>query len=337
MRRLLACAMLLTCAAAIPGQGPGQLFWASQSTDSATVTPANSVSCNTGATPPQYHVANSYIRNYDMFNSGVISSAEICKVRFGVEYALAGLAAGSQPAEIRLYVVPNAGFTFPVSLATLPVAHTEIFTVADVPPTSPNTVIEKSLSTPVLVQPTDNVVVEFFTPDGIGLQNVLFVGSNPLGESGPSYLMAPGCGATLPTLISALVPTLQMHIILDLGYRWAGSPLTLTLGSPVAGDLRVDLDGLYPGREYYTVYSLVPCPVQGGGPYLGLCENDVNNLIALLLLPPVIFPVHFIATECCQGITFNGLPAGLWLDAVSFDWTGGVLGQFTPVQRIQIN
>jgi hypothetical protein len=330
--------LVILCTALFTLACPAQVTFASQSVNSMTVTAGNSISCNTGATPPQYHVANSYIRKYDMMAAGVLLPSEICSIRYGVEFALAGLTATSQPAQIRLYVVPTAGFAFPVSLATLNLVHTENFTVANVAATATNTILTQTITAnpPVVVLPTDSVVVEFFTPDGVALQNVLFFGSNNLGETAPTFLVAPGCGVTVPTPTGTLAAGLMMHGILDIGYRTASAPLTLTLSSPMAGDLKVDLDGLIPGHEYYTVYSFQPCPVLGTGPYLGICESNINNLIAQLMLPPVIYPLHFVGQSCSQTQTFPGIPPNVYLEAVSFDFTGGTLVQQSLVANVTI-
>jgi len=43
-----------------------------------------------------------------------------------------------------------------------------------------------------------------FSPSGEADGNSFFIGSNNLGETDPSYIMAPTCGITEPTLISAV-------------------------------------------------------------------------------------------------------------------------------------
>lgn len=58
------------------------------------------------------------------------------------------------------------------------------------------------LSEPVLVPSEKILVVEIFTPDGQGIGNSFFIGSNNLGESSPSYLSAGGCGITEPMTCS---------------------------------------------------------------------------------------------------------------------------------------
>ena len=313
----------------------GQVFYFSQSTDNTTVTPVNSIHCG-AAGPPQTHAANSYIRTYDVFGSGGISTIDICSVRFGVEFALAGLGAGSQPMEIRLYVVPTAGFTFPVAMSSLTPVHTEFFQLADTTGAA-NLVIDQPITAfpPVTAAVTDTVIVELFSPDGTAPQNVFFIGSNTAGESAPGYLEAAACGIAVPQTTVSLAPT-PMHMILDLGYQFTGTPLTLTLTSPAVTQLDVSIGGMIPGLEYYTIYSLVPCPVLGSGPYLGLCETNLNNLLVQLQVPPVLFPLHFNATGCVQSQSFTGLFSGLYLEAVTFGLAGGALAGQSAVTAVTI-
>jgi hypothetical protein len=329
--------MLVLATMALPCAG--QLTFASQSASSTTVTIGNSLSCNTGATAPQYHAANGYVRAYDLLASGVIGVIEVCSIRFGLEFALAGLGAPTQPAEIRLYSAPTAGLVFPAALTNFTLIHTEFLNIANTPAAATNIIIDQPITAnPVVqLQPTDTLIVEFFTPDGIAAQNVLFIGSNTLGESAPTYLVAPTCGAPIPAAVTSLVPTSTMHVVLDIGYRYAGLPLALSLSSPVAGSLQVDIDGLVPSGEYFTIYSFTQCGTIGTGPYLGLCAPDINFFLPQLLLPPVVYPLHFVATSCFQTQTFTGLPSAVSLQAVTFDFTGGTLGAVSGVSGVTIN
>ena len=58
------------------------------------------------------------------------------------------------------------------------------------------------------------LVVEVFTPEGQTAGNSFFIGSNPDGETGPSYLAAADCGVTEPTPTAAIgFP--DMHIVMN--------------------------------------------------------------------------------------------------------------------------
>ena len=71
MRILSVLLLAFACmAAAAPGQPGAGMQSMSQSMDNVTVAPGT-VSCNTGATPPQFHVVNSYWRAYDLAAEGV--------------------------------------------------------------------------------------------------------------------------------------------------------------------------------------------------------------------------------------------------------------------------
>jgi hypothetical protein len=91
--------------------------------------------------------------------------------------------------------------------------------------------------------------------------------------------------------------------------------------------------GLVSGREYCTVGTLdEPCPGGvGTGPYIGLCTTNLNGLIAQALSPLGTLPFHYLAAECSFTFGPVGLPPGLVLQVLCFDFTGGVLGAVSPV------
>src|SRR6185436_10087988 len=70
------------------------------------------------------------------------------------------------------------------------------------------------------------LVVEVFTPDGTAAGNLIFIGSNSAGETGPSYLSAADCGITAPTMTSAIgFPEMQIVINVN-GCQQLGSAPT---------------------------------------------------------------------------------------------------------------
>ncbi len=91
--------------------------------------------------------------------------------------------------------------------------------------------------------------------------------------------------------------------------------------------------GLVSGREYFDIFSADVCGVAGSGPYLGLCATDPSTLLAQFALPLGVAPFHFAANG--SSVTFGpfGVPAGITVDAVSFDFTAGQLGCVSTVVR----
>lgn len=173
---------------------------------SQSIVALNSVSCNTGG----IHADNSYFRVYDM--TGYPDGFDVCEVQVGVEEAVG--AGGTQPVTVNVY--SNTGGAFPAGTPTL------LGTAAVNIPDSSLTVISVPLAASFPAGGTE-MVVEVFTPDGSAAGNSFFIGSNNLGESGPSYLLAADCGVTVPTPTGA-IGFGNMQIVLDVGGDAAGGP-----------------------------------------------------------------------------------------------------------------
>jgi trimeric autotransporter adhesin len=121
--------------------------------------------------------------------------------------------------------------------------------------------------------------------------------------------------------------------------RWGAPNPTLALTQPGGAGAGVVITntGLVPGREYYNVFSDSLCPgPPGTGPYLGLCAPDPSFLLLQFSLPVGSVPIHFVAGASVVSSGGYQLPAGLSLDGVCFDWTGGSLGCWSQVARITV-
>lgn len=211
--------------------GPVQL----QQTTSNAITPQNSVSCNAGG----IHTDNSYFRAYSL--ASYPAGFDVCAVTVGIETAASGLQANrpagggpGQPLTVRLY--SNVGGAFPAGTRTQVGSAT--VTVADQSGTLLNVPVTGSLPAGA------ELVVEAFTPDGTAGGNSFFIGSNNLGQSGPSYLQAPDCGVTAPTTTAAIgFPNVQ--IVLN------------AVGTPVAAAAPVAAPGPGPFALSLLVLSLL--------------------------------------------------------------------------------
>ncbi len=109
---------------------------------------------------------------------------------------------------------------------------------------------------------------------------------------------------------------------------------TLAIAQPLGPGTGVvlQLGSLVPGAEVFTVFSFEACGGgPGTGPYLGLCASDVSTLVNQLLLPLGAVPFHF--SPNAPAATFGPYPApsGLYVEAVCFDFTGGLLRGASPV------
>ncbi len=106
-------------------------------------------------------------------------------------------------------------------------------------------------------------------------------------------------------------------------------------GAPVF----VNNTNLTTGNEYYNIFSFDLCiGGAGAGPFGGLCVTTPGNLQFILsqLLMPVGTPLtHFIAPSSNVSWGPFSLPP-LTVDALCFDFTGGVLGPISQVATIAV-
>ncbi|HEY1015662.1 MAG TPA: putative Ig domain-containing protein [Herpetosiphonaceae bacterium] len=170
----------------------------SQST-SQTILAQNSISCNQNG----LHTDNSYFRAYDLSAFGINGDFAITAVQIGIERAQTP--SGGQPVTIRLYNAAAFPAGFPggamlIGATTVTVAN-QSATVLPIPISA--TSVAGSL-----------LIAEVFTPNGQATSNLFFIGSNNLGQSGPSYIQAAQCGAAAPTNTAA-IGAANMHIVLN--------------------------------------------------------------------------------------------------------------------------
>lgn len=169
------------------------------STDQSTITQFNSVSCNAGG----LHTDNSYMRRFTLADFGIADTFNVASVDVGIETA-AG-ATGSQPVDVNLYTIATGT---PLTFANLgaPIGTTNA-TVADQAMTVLNIPVTGAAPAGA------DLVVEIFTPEGQTAGNSFFVGSNPNGQTGPTYLAAADCGVPEP-LDTASIGFPDMHLVL---------------------------------------------------------------------------------------------------------------------------
>lgn len=181
-----------------------------QSVDQATITAFNSVSCNDGIG----HTDNSYFRVYDLPALGYTNDFFVHSVDVAIEEASSG--SGTQTIDVNIY-----SFTGALVFASLTnLVASETVTVADQSGTIINVPIVGTIPAGT------KLAVEVFTPNGQIDGNLFFIGSNPNGQTGTSYLAAADCGIPEPTSV-ATIGFPGMHIMLDVN---AGSFTELTAG-----------------------------------------------------------------------------------------------------------
>lgn len=193
---------------------------------SQTITPFNSISCLFNG---MYHRPTSFWRAFNMATFAGSQQYNVTSVSFGVEYALAGGGAPGQPATVRLY--RNNGLPFPGGAGTL-IGSTDI-TVQN----QSQTVISVPLIATVPAG-TSELVMEVFTPDGVGDQNTLFIGSNTEAETGPSYISAASCNAPDPVTLASLgFP--NMHVVYNVHGSCSSGPPNPASALNISTRLRV--------------------------------------------------------------------------------------------------
>jgi uncharacterized repeat protein (TIGR01451 family) len=202
-------------------------------TQSAT---QNIVSLNSVACPSDN---DSYFR---AFNMGTFPDGfNACSVQFGVETATGP--GGVQPIVVNVYA--STGAAFPGG--TLALVGTANVSLPDQVATVVNTPLTAA------IPPGAEMVVEVFAADTAN-SSTFFIGSNPDGQTGASYLQSAGCGAPTPVDTGALgFP--NMHVVMnvigdpvaseaDLAITMvAGSTAPVVLGSTVNFTLEVSNAG----------------------------------------------------------------------------------------------
>lgn len=177
---------------------------------SMVIQQGNSVSCNSGG----LHNDNGYFRGFDLADYNWNEPLVVYSVTFGIQFAKGGNEVG-QPMQVRIYdgwsgsTVLSPGAL--VGSATTQIGNGSLF-LHTVP-----------ISATIL---SGKFAVELFTPNGQEAGNRLMIGSNNLGQTGPSYLQAPVCGINSPTSLGSLgFP--NMHVVMAVNANPVPEPGTM--------------------------------------------------------------------------------------------------------------
>jgi len=157
---------------------------------SQTITPSNSVACSAGAITDN----NSYSRSFSLPAFGISTNFQVGSIQFGVEQ-VATTQPGGFPVIIELHtgtVAYPSGF--PGSLTLLAI-DTVYLTNAD-----GNTIVNFPMTATVPAG-SELVLTISVVADGA---STFYLGSNGIGETGPSYIKAAACGITTPTTMNSI-------------------------------------------------------------------------------------------------------------------------------------
>ncbi len=165
-----------------------------------------------------------------------------------------------------------------------------------------------------------------------------------VGSQGPVYAMTVFDDGTGPALYGGGgifsvggVPANRI-VKWSCGSTISVSATQLAPGAPVY----VNNANLTPGNEYYNIFSFDLCPGGAGpGPFGGLCTTTSANLqfmLAQLMWPldtSLLRLFHFTAPSSYVNWGPLTLPP-ITLEAITFDFTGGVLGPISQVATVTV-
>lgn len=195
--------------ASIAAPGPNSI---TQSLDTLTISPVNSVSCNAGG----LHADNSYMRRFFLAaDHGIVNAFSVNSLDWAIEVATGS--GGSQPVDVNVYSIPSGA---PLTFANLTLEGSSSIAVSDATQAGINTAVAGAIVDPT----TMDLVVEVFTPNGQASGNSFFIGSNANGETQPSYIAAADCGISEPATTGSIGFSGMQIIMVVNGIEGGGVP-----------------------------------------------------------------------------------------------------------------
>ena len=172
---------------------------------SQTIDPGNSVSCNIGG----IHYKNSYYRVFDLEKEFNLNGDWLVQnVEYGIDAANSGTG-NSQPVNIILYVMSEYNNEI-IKDSLTQKGDTLKFDVFN---NESGTLKIVEISPNVNVNLGQVLVVEVLVPDGQEDDHSFFIGSNDLGETDSTFIMADDCGESTPVPMSDLLFP-DMHLVM---------------------------------------------------------------------------------------------------------------------------
>jgi Secretion system C-terminal sorting domain len=175
------------------------------SMDPNTVFLSGALSCRT--TADSFTTENHYWRSFVLTDFGIASDFNVTMVDIGIQEAVGGNG-GVQPLTCNLYVTDGSPFPndWPSSLILI---GTTTLNVPD----------QAGTHFPIAVTGTapagSELVVEISIPVGAFSGNKFFIGINDFGQTAPSYILAPGCGFSVPTVITVPPGFTDQHYVMS--------------------------------------------------------------------------------------------------------------------------
>jgi hypothetical protein len=249
---------------------------------SQSILGGNSVHCGYTGTP--IHTDNGYLRRFDLSAFGITGDFQVSSVQVGIETALAG-GGGAQPSTVNLYTWDPAD---PFTYANFNAIGSAGTSVAD-----------QDLS--IITVPVNGtapagstLVVEFFTPDGFADNNSIYVGSNNLGQSSPTFISAASCGIPNP-LDTAAIGFPDMHLVMNVTGKDSGTPGTCSITDDIPwAAVSPDSGTTAPGGASGVTVTYDSTGLSTGV-YTGTLCIDSNDPVTPQVQVPVMLDVSTLA------------------------------------------
>lgn len=157
---------------------------------SQTIDINSSAICNDQS---QFVYENSFYRAFDLFNFfNIYGDWVVQKIDFAVAKALSN----NSSQEITLNFYSLSLYNYKIVLDSLTLLGSQ---KVNIPNNETQQIKSITLNSPINVPEGKTLVVEILVPDGIANQNILYIGSNSLGQSDITYIRAPNCYVQNPT------------------------------------------------------------------------------------------------------------------------------------------
>ena len=198
---------------------------------SQIIDPGTSVSCNSDG----IHYENSYYRVFDLENEFNVNGNWIVQnIEIGIGQAVSGNG-NSQPVNIIFYVMSQYDNEI-IRDSLTQKGDSLIFEVFDDESGTLKN-IEAPLGISVIISPiiSQVLVAEVLLPDGHDDGHSFFIGSNDLGETDSTYIMAEHCGVDEPVPMSEILFP-DMHMVMNL-YGVYENPIPEILSFEIEGQL----------------------------------------------------------------------------------------------------
>lgn len=267
---------------------PGVGFM-TESFDNSVILLGNTVSCHLA--PPSVNADNGYYRQFDLALNGVADAIEIVAIEVGIEGSYIGPGLDTQPVNLKVYRDTTPGH--PAPLAELELLGEQHYALPEF--------IGPGLhcfpfDTPIAISPDDiEIVVEFDIPSAFqtGLNYLLFIGSNDLGEETPTYLRSEDCGIPEP-LTNDEIGFPNMHMVLTVFFQ---SPDILRGDADGNGVVNPLSDAIYILEHQFGSGPAPPCleaaDIDDDSTFNGLTDGSALLAYGFLGGPPpgAPFPV----------------------------------------------